>query len=183
VTPPPVVAVDVAAHRAAWLTALRSGDYAQARGALRIGSGFCCLGVAEDVRGATWYALDTDERTSVDHVGTHAVQLGDDCDGVAFTEGTQLTAAGVAWLGLAAPSPFVVVRVAAEDFDDDFDTDLDYDCEEQPVRWRARTLAELNDGGWSFAEVADAVADQPADWTGGQNQARDLAAARNAEAS
>jgi hypothetical protein len=180
VTTPPVVAVDVAARRAAWLTALRSGAYVQARGALRIGDGYCCLGVAEDVRGATWYALNTDERNGVDHVGTHAVQLGDEVGDVAYTEGTQLTAAGAAWLGLASPNPFVAVRVAAEDYEDDFDWDLGA---EQPVRWRARTLADLNDGGWSLAEVADAIADQPADWTGGQDPARGLAATRNEEAS
>lgn len=33
----------------AWLVALRSGDYKQGKGRLRIGDEFCCLGVACDL--------------------------------------------------------------------------------------------------------------------------------------
>jgi len=36
--------------KTAWLAALRSGNYAQTRGALRRTDGFCCLGVLCDVR-------------------------------------------------------------------------------------------------------------------------------------
>lgn len=35
--------------KAKWLTALRSGDYKQAQGALKDNTGFCCLGVLCDV--------------------------------------------------------------------------------------------------------------------------------------
>lgn len=177
----PAVADESRAHRAAWLVALRSGRYQQARGALRIDDGYCCLGVAEDVRGADrWRELTLDQRGDVDHVGTHAVVRLDDCneeDYPSCTEGTQLTDAGAAWLGLTSPNPYVVVRVPAEEFDDDFDTD--FDGARQSVRWRARTLADLNDGGWSLAEVADAVEDQPAGWTGGQTQSLREATRRN----
>jgi len=37
-----------------WVEALRSGEYAQGRGAIRNKTGFCCLGVLCDVLGATW---------------------------------------------------------------------------------------------------------------------------------
>jgi hypothetical protein len=167
--------------RARLLEALRSGRYDQARGALRITDGYCCLGVAEDVRGATWRELSLDERSDVDHIGTHAVCLNDDCEELSDTEGTQLTGAGAAWLGLTSRNPFAAVRVRAEEFDDDFDGNLDDG--DQPVRWRARTLADLNDSGWSLAEVADAVQDQPSDWTGSQDAVTaDAARRRTAEA-
>jgi len=38
-----------AEFKAAWLAALRSGEYKQGRNYLRDGDGFCCLGVACDV--------------------------------------------------------------------------------------------------------------------------------------
>lgn len=51
-----------------WLTALRSDQYKQTTGHLRIGDGFCCLGVACDLAGFLWIdqrdhylALDEDE--------------------------------------------------------------------------------------------------------------------------
>lgn len=37
-----------------WVTALRSGDYAQCKGALRKGYSFCCLGVLADIIGLEW---------------------------------------------------------------------------------------------------------------------------------
>lgn len=37
-----------------WVKALRSGDYEQTTCALRVGDGFCCLGVLADIQGATW---------------------------------------------------------------------------------------------------------------------------------
>ena len=43
-----------------WVDALRSGKYQQARGALKTGDAYCCLGVACDISGLgtwdrTWY--------------------------------------------------------------------------------------------------------------------------------
>jgi hypothetical protein len=40
-----------------WVTALRSGAYKQARESLRVGDGFCCLGVACDL-----YAQEHDKK-------------------------------------------------------------------------------------------------------------------------
>lgn len=40
-----------AENRRKWVEALRSGRYPQARHALRMGAGYCCLGVACDISG------------------------------------------------------------------------------------------------------------------------------------
>lgn len=45
---------DVARHRSYLVAALRSDRYAQGQGRLRTSYGYCCLGVAEDVRGCAW---------------------------------------------------------------------------------------------------------------------------------
>ena len=45
----------------AWITALRSGRYPQTQGCLRDAKGFCCLGVLEDVAGATWVEMNEEE--------------------------------------------------------------------------------------------------------------------------
>ena len=56
--------------KAKWVKALRSGEYKQANGALRDGSGFCCLGVLlnESERGA-WdgeqYCINTGEESDL----------------------------------------------------------------------------------------------------------------------
>lgn len=44
-------------NQLAWIAALRSGRYTQARKALHpAGGGFCCLGVAIDITGVIWEA-------------------------------------------------------------------------------------------------------------------------------
>ena len=45
-------------HRAELIKALRSGKYAQARGCLREGKSFCCLGVACDISGINEWMND-----------------------------------------------------------------------------------------------------------------------------
>jgi hypothetical protein len=51
------------------IAALRSGEYKQTRKALRIGDRFCCLGVAENIRGCKWipvtngFAADNRDKT------------------------------------------------------------------------------------------------------------------------
>ena len=58
----------VAERRSAWITALRSGEYKQASGALRwMDNTFCCMGVAVDLFGNGWedsaslyYAMEPD---------------------------------------------------------------------------------------------------------------------------
>lgn len=153
---PPLDAATVAANRAAWTAALRSGDYAQGQGALRVDDHdgrptYCCLGVAEDVRGADWspvVLVDDDdddghvrERT---HTGTHELPDGSELNGVG------LTRAGRRWLGLSSGAPSVVYR-----------------CDQYAGTWCVATLVDLNDSlTFTFDEIADVLDDQPADWDG-----------------
>ena len=61
-TYPPYTDAEVDAHRASWVAALRDGRYLQAHETLRLRLdpsatliGYCCLGVAEDLRGCVWH--------------------------------------------------------------------------------------------------------------------------------
>lgn len=55
----PLTRAKIRANRKKWLAALRSGEYKQAKGTLRVGSphgaSYCCLGVAEAVCGFPGY--------------------------------------------------------------------------------------------------------------------------------
>lgn len=51
-----------------WLKALESGEYAQSKGALCNGNGFCCLGVACEILGIA-AVLDNAQRTLWNYAG------------------------------------------------------------------------------------------------------------------
>lgn len=156
----------VAANRAAWVAALRSGTYAQSRGRLRTrDDGYCCLGVAETVRGAEWrYRLGSKLYAEPDDAGFYLpVVLADG----GFEE-TFLSREGARWLGLSTPDPVVAFR----------DSRPGYVRVESP--YRAASLAELNDTiKLSFAEIADVIADQQPSWTGDAGQVGADVEARN----
>lgn len=181
----------VAANRAAWVAALRSDDYQQAQGLLRVGDpdapraghGYCCLGVAEDVgRGGTGWThtrsddlADDDLAKDEDRPGwalrdervlvrfPSPVQAHADDDEVellAFGRNrrqlTELTGRACRWLGLLTANPSVVLR------------------NRHDGRWTTQSLVNLNDE-WhlTFAEIADVLEDQPADWNGTLTAAED----------
>ena len=75
--------------KARWLKALRSGRYKQATGALRVGDGYCCLGVLCDLA-----------RKS--QVGEW--EYTEEFDG----ESGELPPSVVAWAGLPGPDPEVM---------------------------------------------------------------------------
>ena len=51
-----------ARNRKKWIEALESGDYTQARGYLRNGNSYCCLGVACDISGmGKWLKVNDEE--------------------------------------------------------------------------------------------------------------------------
>ena len=160
------IETDVAANRAAWLVALRSGGYAQGVGRLRTrDDGYCCLGVAETIRGAEWrYRLGSKLHAEPDDAGVYLpVVL---VDG-GFEE-TFLSVEGRHWLGLTTNDPVVAFR----------DSRPGYVRVESP--YRQASLAELNDTlKLSFAEIADVIADQPLDWTGDAGQVGADVEARN----
>lgn len=188
----------VRVNRAAWVAALRSGDYAQGQQALRTGepgtdepSGYCCLGVAEDVGrgGADWrfvIADDVDDDVDDDDVpepgwgvlddqlvirlaspvvvgsGDLAGPLDELRLGASRTESSTLTTRCRRWLGVWDADPKVVVR--ARDVD----------------RWEVSGLVALNDDRrLSLAQIADVIDDQPPDWDGTPRFARREADRRN----
>jgi hypothetical protein len=153
VSPPPTVdslpAAAVARNRAAWVAALRSGEFAQGHGFLRTPEGFCCLGVAVNLRGCTWRPT-VDVFDVVTMVAVTA----------SSTSPTSLTPDTARWLGLKTSNPQVVWRL------------------HQPGEPTYRSLMTLNDGvKLTFPEIADVIEDQAPDWDGTSHQAR-LALAR-----
>jgi hypothetical protein len=138
VEPPPPD--EVTANRARVVAALRSGDYAQATGALRPHrDGFCCLGVVEDVRGAEWSTID-DDAFAVRDVWLRV-------DGVTVGSSgmneTALTGPAMRWLGVVESNPNVVVDGTVT------------------------SLVDLNDDrGYPFARIADVLEAQRPDWDG-----------------
>lgn len=149
---PELPAVEVAANRAAWVAALRSGNYRQARRALRRHDSFCCLGVAEDVVDCTWSDRDVSIYGSdyATHVASHP-----EVPGVARNVVmTTLTRVGAARLGVP-----VVPWVA-------------YPVEPRDVPRFTTTLVRLNDEHHlSLAQIADVIEAQGEHWDGTWEQA------------
>jgi hypothetical protein len=154
-----VVTDEHSAHRRQLIEALRSDRYQQARSALRvkIGTmngepvfGYCCLGVAENERGCTWF----DRATEPARYATTVVGLDSRIAVVRrwapkneTSNYTTLSVAGQQWLGVSRSDPYVVLKVAG--------------------RWTFESLAGLNDrSGMTLAQIGDVLADQTKDWTG-----------------
>lgn len=165
-TPSDVAAgsAEALARRARWTAALRSGGYAQAREALRVDRSdgtpaYCCLGVAEDVRGATWIALGPVEASEV--YGTHEIYD----PALDHDEALALTPTCRRWYGLAEVNPYVAYRGG-------------------PGRaWVAEQLSVLNDDHkLSLAAIADVLDDQPPGWTGAYHPVFADVVRRNADA-
>lgn len=121
--------------KAKWLAALRSGEYEQAKEHLKCGTGFCCLGVATDL-----YIKDAGNGGWVaDEDGVERFAYREEL------EGGVLPRAVMSWMGLEQRNPDVEVPVAEED----------QSIFNGPTR---RTdIAELNDGGATFLEIADII--------------------------
>lgn len=154
----------VAARRAQLVEALRSGRYAQATEALRTVTGYCCLGVAEDVRGTTWVDANAAFADEPGYVPAWCLPLppSDDPDDPSH-EYSVLTPATAAWYGLRTYDPHVVW----------FDR--------ENGRYDVADLTTLNDTGrLPLAEIADVVADQSPWWDGTRAFATRDAARRNA---
>lgn len=153
----------IALHRGIWIEALRSGNYQQTRGRLRDTTGFCCLGVAEDIRGCTWLLRPEDEMrdenrpyAGVQNVLMHVAhnELGSELLGSNSITDTSLTSHTQLWLGLRENDPFVSwFSVHA-------------------FEYRTDPLSALNDNHHlSLAAIAEIIADQPADWDGIEGKA------------
>lgn len=111
-----------------WVDALRSGQYVQGTGGLKLetpeGAQYCCLGVACDV------AIKDGVKVNQRAIGARSY--------IEFNETSGfLPEAVMAWLGTDTDSPMVLCR-----------NDSDFE----------QTLTYLNDTeGWGFGEIADAI--------------------------
>lgn len=152
------------AARAAWLAALRSGEYPRGRRALRTDAGFCCLGVAEDVaRGRDAWRRPTAEQAA-DYRGLSAWCVpGDDADvprpderedELQLVELGVLTASTRARLGLVEADPHVLLARRCG-----------LSCVGECVT--SVTLTELNDSErLDLTAIAAVIEDQAPDWDG-----------------
>lgn len=110
-----------------WLAALRSGKYNQTTHRLHDSTGFCCLGVKRDLEGCSW-TFDGDIRfIDSDLLETH--YYGGNC-------------------GLNSRGQFPCYAfLSFEKLDGD----------DIPYHHQTSHLAELNDEGFTFAEIADII--------------------------
>jgi hypothetical protein len=121
--------------RTQWTEALRSGAIPQADGALRDGDARCCLGVLCDLAVRAG-AIEDAVVDGADGPGPRWYYDGE----------SQVLPVSVAqWAGLSEPNPTVIVQ--------------DEVILGVPVTISAWGLAELNDDGWTFAKIADAIED------------------------
>ena len=125
-----------------WDQALRSGRYEQTEGAMRKGDyrgniGYCCLGVLKDISGCTWK-----QATAEEDGGKFSLI---DTDSVTRDH------------EIFFPADY---DDANRDRlpDNHFTYPSDDDLEEWGLSWsHARALAEMNDTGSSFSEIADCI--------------------------
>ena len=129
--------------REQWAKDLESGDYPQGRGFLRTDGGFCCLGVLceQAVRAGVISRFGLDENPYT------AEPAEDVSDGSASVYGTSLESPenSMAYL------PLKLIRWADLNY-----ADPHVICETD----EETTLAELNDRGTSFGEIARLVREQ-----------------------
>lgn len=119
-----------------WLTALRSGKYKQGAGALRVGDKYCCLGVLCQLLAEEAYIP----------VSSSGV-TGED-GGIVVYDGTTTLPSS---LTVAIAFGANVVRAGGENWNV-------YDPR-SPSHYMT-SLAQLNDSGMSFAEIADVIEEQ-----------------------
>lgn len=116
-----------------WVDALRSGEYQQATGRLRSNDGFCCLGVLCDL-----YAQEPFNKGWVFKGEYEENPLPQDY--WYFDEESELLPPSVRqWAGLNSNCP----DLRLEDEDEGY--------------WRDTTVAELNDDGTTFNQIADLI--------------------------
>jgi hypothetical protein len=129
-----------------WIEALRSGEYQQTRSVLHDDNGFCCLGVLCDVAMKNWDIMSEWRESTEEERDAQDVL----CDGPAYAflgQVNVLPEQVMEWAGLEKNNPDVHGQC----------DDEDCACDEGG-EWTV-TLAELNDDGRSFSEIADMIED------------------------
>lgn len=112
-----------------WVKALRSGEYEQAQACLRVNDTFCCLGVLTDL--AIKEGVLGDWKDYAFHSGLFYVE-DTYSDGEEFSQDAVLPVTVMEWAGM--------------------DSNDGRHGDEQEL-----SLAQLNDRGKSFAEIADII--------------------------
>lgn len=133
-------------HRKMWLAALRDGTREQTHGVLRRrGGGYCCLGVACEVAKLPSteipYGVDAD---------VLVFQYGKDTGSYGSTSYELLPPQGQDWLGLSSQNPQVNFPHGNDE------TGEGFWFQGHEVSGPTE-LAELNDVGWTFEQIADAI--------------------------
>lgn len=125
-----------------WVTALRSGDYEQTNGYLRREDGegkigYCCLGVLKDIQGCTWKAATTYNEDEDEDGIFDEDELPDNGDRIFFAEQDHNGEGRILFADHLTTYP------------------NDEELFDWGLGWRiARKLAEMNDGGSDFEEIA-----------------------------
>lgn len=116
--------------KAKWLAALRSGEYQQTTWQLKsdCGSAYCCLGVATDL-----FRKETGEGEWIEEYGMAKFKIHD------VSEAGVLSPVVRQWAGLPDYNPSV--RLPSEAVGESYIT----------------SVAELNDNGYTFAQIADLI--------------------------
>lgn len=123
-----------------WLEALRGGKYSQAKGQLRSGKGFCCLGVLADVsKQGSW------KETSFGTSDTNFEYLTER----RIVSSSFLPKEVAIWAFASGPNlqPLVEIDAAMSD-------------RTERVLPGIRSLSLLNDRGLSFEDIADLIEEQ-----------------------
>lgn len=123
--------------KAKWLAALRSGEYKQTEGELKTETqefcGFCCLGVLSDI-----HSKETGEGEWIVHEEYDLLEYK---DSQGFSENGVPPPGVLNWAGLCENNPTIFETHANED----------------KIK---STVAELNDNGKTFKEIADLIEEQ-----------------------
>lgn len=123
-----------------WLAALRSGEYKQGQGKLRVSEGFCCLGVLCDLYAKAHSNAEWHEVKHLD--GANFLVKG---EYGAFDEYDYLPIPVQQWAGVTEANP----RVGAG-----YGQTRNVKVEQLTVGHEMRPLSELNDSGMSFEKIA-----------------------------
>lgn len=133
-----------------WITALRSGRYAQGRGKLSTPTGYCCLGLLCEL------AIEegVDLKKEVETVSYYDFTAGRDVqDVVVQYDGSlnYLPVSVIRWAFAATPEDLHEAEVWGTN---------DNPKVKDPASDSRVTLAELNDGGFTFDDIADLIEEQ-----------------------
>ncbi len=120
-----------------WLAALRSGNYTQAQGRLRVGDSFCCLGVLCDLAIADGVAIRWGEEVAWGEGIVPIVPR-------EYPEGEDL-------LNLSVLPDIVIEWAGLPEYTGNPDLRYEYQDENRVA------LAVLNDNGFTFEQIADLI--------------------------